>query len=271
MISFASPLRDRRTATVVVGVVAALVFGNALANGFAYDDESIVVNNTGIQSLATLPGAVFKTPYWPNYSGEQVGLWRPVTTALLGLEYVVSGGSPLMFHAVNVVAHAHRSWLSSCSSRIRYRCGRSDAVHTISEPTVVGCVPRALAGTAVVASVLALQGERGPRPVRRADVAYLVMLVVAGVVLWGRVQVLGGIASALGVCAAEAQAAGQDGSGVCGDVADWGHDGLGRGVADESGWLGGRREGRAGVPRSFHRRDGVGHGALRRPGGCAAA
>ena len=75
----------------------------------------------------------------------------------------------------------------------------------------------------------------------------------------------------LGVCAAEAQAAGQDGSGVCGDVADWGHDGLGRGVADESGWLGGRREGRAGVPRSFHRRDGVGHGALRRPGGCAAA
>ena len=77
--------------------------------------------------------------------------------------------------------------------------------------------------------------------------------------------------SLLGVCAAEAQAAGQDGSGVCGDVADWGHDGLGRGVADESGWLGGRREGRAGVPRSFHRRDGVGHGALRRPGGCAAA
>ena len=87
----------------------------------------------------------------------------------------------------------------------------------------------------------------------------------------GRVVSSGAIYTALGVCAAEAQAAGQDGSGVCGDVADWGHDGLGRGVADESGWLGGRREGRAGVPRSFHRRDGVGHGALRRPGGCAAA
>ena len=56
--------------------------------------------------------------------------------------------------------------------------------------------------------------------------------------------------SDLGVCAAEAQAARM---GAC---ADSGHDGLGRGVADESGWLGGRREGRAGVPRSFH----VGHG-----------
>ena len=132
----------------------------------------------------------------------------------------------------------------------------------------------------------------------------------------GRVVSSGAIYTALGVCAAEAQAAGQDGSGVCGDVADWGHDGLGRGVADESGWLGGRREGRAGV-KSHHlldpadRRLGhplaacvpalftrqlLGHrgylsgsgsmtathtrrcpapsgpaGALRRPGGCAAA
>ena len=86
-----------------------------------------------------------------------------------------------------------------------------------------------------------------------------------------RLEAVAELSASLGVCAAEAQAAGQDGSGVCGDVADWGHDGLGRGVADESGWLGGRREGRAGVPRSFHRRDGVGHGALRRPGGCAAA
>ena len=108
--------------------------------------------------------------------------------------------------------------------------------------------------------------KRRPR-VRTVSYAVLVALNPAGELLMVRRPTDG----LLGVCAAEAQAAGQDGSGVCGDVADWGHDGLGRGVADESGWLGGRREGRAGVPRSFHRRDGVGHGALRRPGGCAAA
>ena len=101
---------------------------------------------------------------------------------------------------------------------------------------------------------------------RRAEWSVLVVSLQEGDTLFAQDE-----NRSLGVCAAEAQAAGQDGSGVCGDVADWGHDGLGRGVADESGWLGGRREGRAGVPRSFHRRDGVGHGALRRPGGCAAA
>jgi len=55
-------------------MAAALVFGNALANGFAYDDVHIVVDNTGIQSLATLPTAVFKTAYWPEDAGERVGL-----------------------------------------------------------------------------------------------------------------------------------------------------------------------------------------------------
>ena len=52
------------------------------------------------------------------------------------------------------------------------------------------------------------------------------------------------IRNVLGVCAAEAQAAGQDGSGVCGDVADWGHDGLGRvSPMSRDGWVvGGRGE-----------------------------
>ena len=61
----------------------------------------------------------------------------------------------------------------------------------------------------------------------------------------------------LGVCAAEAQE--QDGSGVCGDVA-------GRGVARD-GWVVGGRGSRGAEVLSP--RDGVGHGALRRPGGCA--
>ncbi len=74
VIRLASPLRDLRAAKVIVGMAAALVFGNALANGFAYDDVHIVVDNTGIQSLATLPTAVFKTAYWPEDAGERVGL-----------------------------------------------------------------------------------------------------------------------------------------------------------------------------------------------------
>jgi tetratricopeptide (TPR) repeat protein len=106
----ASPLRDVRTAYLLVGLIATLVYANALPNQFAYDDQHIVVTNTAIQSAATLPGALV-VPYWPNAYGSEMGLWRPVTTALLGVQYIVGGGAPLVFHAVNVLMHALASLL----------------------------------------------------------------------------------------------------------------------------------------------------------------
>ena len=105
-----SPLKDRRTAYLVVAVVAAGIYLNALPNRFAYDDIQIVQTNTAIHSLETLPGALLE-PYWPVEYGEDLGLWRPVTTALLGLQWVAGGGEPAVFHAVNVLAHVAASLL----------------------------------------------------------------------------------------------------------------------------------------------------------------
>jgi Flp pilus assembly protein TadD len=84
--------------------VASLTFANALGNGFAYDDVHIVVDNEAIHSLSTLPGALVR-PYWPGDRGDQLGLWRPVTTALLGIQYALVGESPLLFHLINVLLH----------------------------------------------------------------------------------------------------------------------------------------------------------------------
>ena len=106
-----SPLRDPRSAYLVVGVVAALVYLNSLGNLFAYDDVHIIETHGAIQSLETLPGALV-TPYWPTAHGRELGLWRPVTTGLFGIQYVIGGGSPLLFHAVNVVAHVGATLLA---------------------------------------------------------------------------------------------------------------------------------------------------------------
>jgi tetratricopeptide (TPR) repeat protein len=100
-----SPLRSPRCAAVLVGALAALIYANSLVNGFAYDDIHIVTNNTRIHQLSTLPQAMAR-PYWPEDYGKALGLWRPVTTGLLGLQYAVSGGNPALFHAVNVVLNA---------------------------------------------------------------------------------------------------------------------------------------------------------------------
>ena len=51
-----------RKAALVAGLLALAVYANSLGNGFAYDDVHIILENTDLQSLETLPGAVFK-PY----------------------------------------------------------------------------------------------------------------------------------------------------------------------------------------------------------------
>jgi hypothetical protein len=104
MTRLGSPLSDPRSAYLLVGILAALVYLNSLGNQFAYDDVHIIVQNEDIQALETLPGALV-TPYWPTAYGRELGLWRPVTTALFGVQYVLGGGSPLIFHVVNLLVH----------------------------------------------------------------------------------------------------------------------------------------------------------------------
>ena len=55
-----SPLNDVRRAALVAAVVAFAAFANSFTNGFAYDDAHVILENTELQSLATLPGAVVK-------------------------------------------------------------------------------------------------------------------------------------------------------------------------------------------------------------------
>lgn len=102
---FESPLRSVRVAALLAAGLAALASANTLGNGFAYDDTHIVVENTAIQSLETLPGALIE-PYWPGAFAREHGLWRPTTTALLGLEYALVGRDPTLYHLVNVLGNA---------------------------------------------------------------------------------------------------------------------------------------------------------------------
>ncbi|MEQ9401782.1 MAG: hypothetical protein RJQ04_21630 [Longimicrobiales bacterium] len=108
--TLASPLRSVAVAAATVAVLAAAVHVNSLPNDFAYDDVHIILENPGIQSLETLPGALTE-PYWPGVYGRELGLWRPATTLLLGLQYAVAGRDPGLYHAVNVLGHAATSAL----------------------------------------------------------------------------------------------------------------------------------------------------------------
>ena len=100
-----SPTRHLRPAALVCAAVAVVVFANSLGNDFAYDDLPIIADNPNIHTLADLPGSAFE-PYWPNEYGRELGLWRPVTTVVYGLQWALWGGSPVGFHLVNVLLNA---------------------------------------------------------------------------------------------------------------------------------------------------------------------
>ena len=99
-----SPFRSLRSAMLIVGLLAAGVHVNALLNDFAYDDRPVIVENEPLHDLSTLPGALLE-PYWPNEYGRELGLWRPATTALFGIQWALWGERPMAFHLVNIGVH----------------------------------------------------------------------------------------------------------------------------------------------------------------------
>lgn len=81
--------------------LAALAFnGVGLGNGFAYDDEPIIRDNPVVTQGDW--GAALTGPYWQIEVDYGV-LWRPVALAAFTAEWRLFGGSPVGFHAVNIL------------------------------------------------------------------------------------------------------------------------------------------------------------------------
>lgn len=89
----------------LAAALAAIVYLPSLGNGFAYDDLLIIVQDRTIRSLGGIPELLVR-PYWPGEDGVAFGLWRPVTSISLSLLWVVSDGTPWVFHLANVLLHA---------------------------------------------------------------------------------------------------------------------------------------------------------------------
>lgn len=164
-----SPLKNKRSAFLLVGALAGLVYLNSLPNQFAYDDLHIVEQNPGIHTLGALPGAVVR-PYWPGEYGRELGLWRPVTTMFLGLEYAVGGGSPLIFHVANTLGHVLVSllalalFLELMSLPAALAGGLVFAVHPVhveAVANVIGVSEMISAGAMLAACLVHVRG--GPR------------------------------------------------------------------------------------------------------------
>jgi hypothetical protein len=163
----------RRICPWLVAGVAIAVYVNAIANGFALDDEAIVAHNPLVHSLAGL-GRAWTSPYWPD-APANISLYRPVTIATYAIEWVVWHGHPAGFHLVNVLLHAG---VSALVVMLMLRLGASTAgaalggllfaIHPVHVEAVAGIVGRAevLMTLLVVIACLVHLERDWPRVVR---------------------------------------------------------------------------------------------------------
>jgi tetratricopeptide (TPR) repeat protein len=89
-------------AATIVLALALAASANSVVNGFVYDDTYIVVK----AARHSLDGwwRDFGRTYWPEQWGGDG--YRPLTVIAFRIEWVLGGGKPFLFHAVNVGLHA---------------------------------------------------------------------------------------------------------------------------------------------------------------------
>jgi len=88
---------------IVAGLLGIALFAGTAANGFVFDDITIVQKNPLVRDPAAL-GRILASHYWANV--EPGGdLYRPLTIWSFALNEWLMGPSPAGFHVVNAVLH----------------------------------------------------------------------------------------------------------------------------------------------------------------------
>jgi hypothetical protein len=104
----ADPTDPRSPDIPVLTIVALALLASAtsLGNGFAYDDRWIIAANPNVHDLGAW-WEVFGETYWP--ATRNAALYRPLTILAYVIEWAVGGGTPLIFHTINVVLYGAAS------------------------------------------------------------------------------------------------------------------------------------------------------------------
>lgn len=95
----------RRSWWVLALAIVALALAasaNSIVNGFAYDDGDVIVREARIHSFDGW-WREFARTYWSEKWGGDG--YRPLTILAFRAQWVLGGGKPMVFHAVNVALH----------------------------------------------------------------------------------------------------------------------------------------------------------------------
>ena len=183
-----TPLSDPRWGALALAVALLAIAASAtsLRNGFTYDDRWIIAENTRVHELRAL-WRYFEESYWPMRSGA--ALYRPLIIILYTLQWVLGGGSPLLYHVVNVLLAAACAvavfWTAGfvVPTRVAWLAAALFAVHPVHVEAVANVVGQAelWAGLVVLTSVGLYLRDRRDGVLRRETGALICALYLVGV------------------------------------------------------------------------------------------
>ena len=173
--------REHAVLLIVVLAVAASISG--IRNGFALDDVHIIVENGRVHSLAKF-WQLFGQTYWPPIEGAS--LYRPLTMLAFSFEWVIGRGSPLPFHAMNIILYAaacvalYRLLVVVAGADIALLATALFAVHPVHTEAVANVVGQA---ELLVAIGLFLGVERYIKARRSGQIGWRDITVICGLYL----------------------------------------------------------------------------------------
>lgn len=88
--------------TIIVGAV---IYANSLGNGFVWDDETQIVQNSVIQNLNNIPYIFSGSTFTTGGGGLSGWFFRPLLTFTFMLNFLIFGPSPAGYHLFQVAFH----------------------------------------------------------------------------------------------------------------------------------------------------------------------
>ena len=173
--------RWRRMAAPSVVLLAILSSMIGIVNKFTYDDHYIIEVSAAVHTLHRWWQG-FGQSYWPKNAGGDG--YRPLTILAYKLEWAIGGGSPVLFHAVNILLYAAASLLVFVIARrmlplgAAWLVGALFAVHPVHVESVANVVGQAelLVAVPLLAATLLYLRDRAEGALRGTTVAWILLL-----------------------------------------------------------------------------------------------
>jgi tetratricopeptide (TPR) repeat protein len=171
----------RRLAAPSVALFAIASSGVSIVNRFTYDDHYVIELNPLIHTLHQWWKG-FASSYWPKDAGGDG--YRPITILAYKLQWALGGGSPMVYHAANILLYAAVSLLVYYLARrllpsaAAWLAGALFAVHPVHVEAVANVVGQAelLVAIAVVGAMLLYVRDRQAGPLRPGTAALIALL-----------------------------------------------------------------------------------------------